>query len=305
MQNIGTSFRNTFTNIKRSGWLSYASILVMTLAFLVTTIFGFLAFVSNLFLLSIEQEPQIYVFFEIGTDEKELNNLKNKWERFEGVEYVNLTTEEQAKEEFYEAQKELNELAAEAVEDRQLPSSLAIRLRSLEDSDEIIKVVEKEEKTNPQINAIRYGTLIVEDIKHVFSFVRYAGITVLALLILVIFLFTLLTVEFRMHSRSEEIEIMQLVGGSLGYIRLPFVLEGAIYGALGAFFSNIIICIALYFLSYQITTSQSDYIQNLFADFPFPEVGTPELLLLFFGIIFIGAFIGAFNSFIAILKYIK
>jgi cell division transport system permease protein len=41
-------------------------------------------------------------------------------------------------------------------------------------------------------------------------------------------------VRLTLFARRQEIEIMQLVGAPLSYIRGPFVLEGTILGTLGA-----------------------------------------------------------------------
>jgi cell division transport system permease protein len=125
------------------------------------------------------------------------------------------------------------------------------------------------------------------------------------MLVLVIILFTLLTVEFRMHSRAEEIEIMQLVGGSLGYIRMPFVIEGGIYGFLGAMISNSMILGLILLIQRQLTTGELEYLQNIFGRLDWPQLGIPELAGIFLIIALIGLVIGAVNSYIAILRYIK
>src|SRR5262249_31485223 len=41
------------------------------------------------------------------------------------------------------------------------------------------------------------------------------------------------TIRLAVYARRDEIEIMKLVGATDGYVRLPFLLEGALQGLIG------------------------------------------------------------------------
>lgn len=299
-------FSNTIKQIRRSGWLAWTSILVMTLAFLVISIFGTIAYTSNLFLKYIENKPHIYVFFQTGVDEADILQIKENWEENENVAYIEYTSEEQAVQEFYDSQKHTNPLAAEAIKDRTLPASLAVRLYSVEDAEEIIEIVNNEKKTNEDVFQIRYSEDTINNIRDVFGWLRLGGIFIMSLLLVVVFLFTLFTVEFRTFNRSEEIGIMQLVGGSLWFIRAPFVLEGTLYGIFGALISNLLIAgfaVVVYYTA--MTSPTMVFLNNLFGQLAWPEASVLNILALFFSTLLIGAILGTITSFIAILRYIK
>lgn len=305
MTNITRALSTTFKQIRRSGWLALASISVMTLAFLITSVFSILAYTSNLFLKSVEQEPQIYAFFEIGTEQDRILDIKEQWESIEGVAYVDYTSEDQAKEEFYAAQRDLNELAAEAVKDRSLPASLAIRLYSLNDADRVNKIILNTQKERTEIKTILYSSEIVNNIREVFLWLRIGGGTIMFILIIVLILFTLLTIEFRMHSRAEEIGIMQLVGGSLFYIRLPFIFEGAIYGMIGAAISSLIMGTMYAVLRYQLKHNDLVYIKELVSRLEWPSLSPLTVTALIVIPLVVGAILGSLNSYVAIRRYIK
>lgn len=305
MNRLNSSLKTTAKQVKRSGWLAYASLSVMTLACLVTSIFGFLAYTAALFLQSVEQEPQIYAVFEIGTPENDIRRVQAEWETYDGVAYINYTSEEQAKQEFYNAQKNINELAANAVQERRLPATLAIRVNSLDYADKISEKITRTKAENASIKSILFSRDIVNNIREVFFWLRLGGGIIMFMLLLVIVLFTLLTVEFRMHSRSEEIEIMQLVGGSLGYIRLPFILEGMFYGAVGAVISNTILGVLIVIIQTQLSSGQLNYLKDLLGRFAWPDLNLGSYLLLFIVITLLASILGGINSFIAIRRYIK
>lgn len=299
-------FQTTTKQIKRSGWLAWTSILVMTLAFIVTSIFASLAYTSNLFLKYIENKPHIYVFFEMNVDEDEIKALQDKWENNANVDYIEYTSEAEAVQEFYDSQKSTNPLAAEAIKDRSLPASLAIRLNSVENADEIIDIVNTEQETNDDIFRVRYSEDTINNIKEVFSWLRIGGAIIMALLLIVVFLFTLFTVEFRTYNRSEEIGIMQLVGGSLWFIRMPFILEGTAYGIIGAFISNLILFAfgaLIYFTA--MTSPTMVFLNNLLGQLDWPSFGILNIAFVFVLMLVAGGILGTITSLIAILRYIK
>ncbi len=305
MEKIVSAFRTSLKQVRRSGWLAWASTAVMALAVLVSTIFGFLAYTAELFLTSVEREPQIYVVLEIGTPESEINSLKNKVEEFNGVEYAEYTSEDKAREDFARSQRQVNELAARAVEERQLPATLAVRLTRLDFANTVNDELDKAKAENPAIKQIIFTREIAENIREVFSWLRLGGGLIIGMLLIVIVLFTLLTVEFRMHSRAEEIEIMQLVGGSLGYIRLPFIIEGAIYGFLGALFSNLIVGGIAIFIFQQWSSGKLNFSKGFVSNLDWPTITVSRLALGFAVVLALGIAVGVINSYVAIRRYIK
>ncbi|MCA9383147.1 permease-like cell division protein FtsX [Candidatus Dojkabacteria bacterium] len=296
----------TWKQIRRSGWLSWASILVMALAFFIAIIFIILAYVSNLFLQSIENEPHIYVFFNTGVSEENVLSLKQEWESLDQIELIEYTSEENALEEFTDSQSRSNPQVAENIRENVLPASLGIRLFSIEDANEIINIVSSEQETNDDIYAVVFSQETIDTIRSLFYWLRIGGGIIMGLLLVVIFSFTLLTVEFRTFNRAEEIGIMQLVGGSLWFIRAPFIFEGAFYGMLGSLISSSII----YILTYVIFVVNRDagavsFVINFFDDLRWPAFHIEHFIVIFVGLVALGSIVGALNSLVAIRRYIR
>jgi cell division transport system permease protein len=99
---------------------------------------------------------------------------------------------------------------------------------------------------------------------------------------------------------------MQLVGGSLWFIRSPFILEGAFYGFVGALFSNSVIFI-FYFIIFVLNKDSAavGFLVNLFGTLSWPDLNLFHYVAFFVGTTLVGGLIGAFNSMIAIRKYIS
>ncbi len=306
MTTLRRAFKNTFKQIRRSGWLAVASVFVMTLAFFISSIFIMIAFTSNLFLKSIENKPHIYVFFKSGTPEEEIIKKRDEWSGLQEVSKVEYTSETQALDEFKNVQERVNPDIAETIRSNVLPPSLGIRLYSISDADTIITKVTQEQEANENIFAIRFSRETIDTISTLFYWLRLGGGIIMGLLLVVIFLFTLLTVEFRTFIRSEEIGIMQLVGGSLWFIRFPFMLEGMVYGIFGSIVSTLgLSALGYYVLVLQRDSNAVVFIYNLLGGLNWPNLDILDYVLGMLLVAVFGAFIGVFNSFIAIRRYIN
>jgi cell division transport system permease protein len=98
-----------------------------------------------------------------------------------------------------------------------------------------------------------------QNVKTVTDILRTAG-SVILLVIGVIVLFIIVnTIRLAVVARSEEIEIMRLVGASDAFIRWPFVFEGAMVGLFGA----AITLVGLYLLADPIGSFMVDFFRVL------------------------------------------
>jgi cell division transport system permease protein len=298
-------FANTSKQVRRSGWLAGGSIIVMTLAFFIGTIFLFLAFSSNLYLQSIENKPHIYIFFYAGSSEETIFKVRDKLNQLPEIYHIEYTNENAALDEFKQVQERKDPQLAQNIRSNVLPPSLGIRLNQITDADKMIDLLNKEKAQNKDILDVRYSKETIDMFKNLFYWLRIGGSIIIGVLLLVIFLFTLLTVEFRTYNRAEEISIMQLVGGSLWFIRAPFILEGAFYGFAGALISNATI-FGLGYLVFGInkTSAEVNYIMSLVADLNWPVLTNLHYLAIFLILLVAGTIIGAFNSLVAIRRYI-
>ena len=93
------------------------------------------------------------------------------------------------------------------------------------------------------------------------SFIRVWGLVIAGLLIFIAVFLISNTIRITIISRSREIQIMRLVGAKNGYIRGPFLLEGAFIGLLGATLPSVLVFI-VYKMVYQ-SVNKSLVGQNL------------------------------------------
>lgn len=97
--------------------------------------------------------------------------------------------------------------------------------------------------TDPAIDKVKSSK---DDTQKILVATRVVKLTTALLTVLLIIASILLisnTVRLSVFSRRREIQVMKLVGATDGFIRLPFVIEGVILGALGAVLAVLLLAV--------------------------------------------------------------
>jgi cell division transport system permease protein len=111
-----------------------------------------------------------------------------------------------------------------------LPASIEVRLK---DAGRIAAVADSLRK-DPAVEDVPLQQDVVDNLLRITRFARYTGVGMVIGLIGVTLFVIVNTIRLAVYSRRQEIEIMKLVGATDWFIRWPFVLEGVLYGLLGA-----------------------------------------------------------------------
>jgi cell division transport system permease protein len=93
----------------------------------------------------------------------------------------------------------------------------------------------------PGIADVRYDRRWLARLNAVIRVVRGVGLLIVTLLALASALTVASVVRLAAAARRDEIEIMQLVGAPVAYIRGPFIAEGLLQGGLGAVLSVVLL----------------------------------------------------------------
>lgn len=333
---FGRILINTKKQISRSGWAGWASISVMTLAFLVACIFGGIAYFSNLWIQYIESRSNLVVFFDVGMDQDIIDQLRAKWIQNPEIKDISYTSEEAAFEEFGDYAQRSQPVQYEALQTNttiqgKLPSSLDIQIYSLDalasvedyletdvdlqNTDLVVVNTDGDETnttyeyaTDPEIPPItlKVDSERLDELREIFTILRFAGIVIITLLFVVIFFFTLMTVEFRLYNQMEEIGVMQLVGGSLAFIRMPYILEGGFYGLVGSLVSTFVLGVVLSSVFiFNINPTLTKFFYDNFYKLPWPNITALGWTAIIGIIALMGFSLGAVSTWLSIRRYIR
>lgn len=218
------------TSMKRTPYQSASAILIMVITFFVMTIFLFMGLLTQGALLYFESKPQISVFYPNEMDVDQILTIKQELERTGKTKEVTYISSKEAVE-IFKARNEGEDIAADTdfINENVLPPSLEIKARSLSDLKQLKEIVEKTENAK-----VVFLEDVVEQLGNWLNGIRTTGLIILSLLALESVLVIWTIIGLRITQRKEEIEILELLGASQGFIKKPFLIEGMIYGFLGA-----------------------------------------------------------------------
>jgi cell division transport system permease protein len=177
----------------------------------------------------VEERVEIRAFIDRNTEMGQAAIIASEIARYPEVLKVDLVTREMALE---RARRELGEFR-DVFESDFLPASLDVKLRPGYRTPATVSNVATRLRQFEAVDDVRFG----EDwITQLYRLRNIAGIVGMGLGIAfatVAIIIIGATIRMAMLSRAKEISIMQLVGATDGYIRRPFLIEGAVKGLAG------------------------------------------------------------------------
>lgn len=247
MSNI--HLKTAFGYIKRAPFQATAAIFVLSLTFFVATLVSILVHSSSQLLLYFETRPQVIAFLKDSATDTQVADLQHKLQSNVKIKDVKYVSKEEALSIYKKATSD-NPLLGQLVSPSIFPASLEFSVTDLSFAQDIINQVKGEGIVDSVgFTAAVGGEANLEDVvsrlKTVTNYVKIGGISFTGILALASFAVLLITITMRMSARREEIEILDLIGATKGFIRSPIMIEAVIYALVGVFVGWIISFIAV------------------------------------------------------------
>jgi cell division transport system permease protein len=205
---------------------------IIAISMLIFSTFTLLAYNLTHFLKNWEDKIEVIAYLKQGTPSSEVEPLLNKTRLFEGVEAVRYVSPYDAMA-FMEMKLGRQKNLLQGIQPAVLPPSFEIQLKKEYRNSTKIREVVTHLKKIPQFEEIQYGQEWVETFSVLVHILRLTQWILGGLLLIAIVFITSNTLQLTISSRREEIEVMQWVGASPAFIRVPFYMEGLLQGLLG------------------------------------------------------------------------
>jgi len=274
----------------------FFSLTIICLSFVIIGVF--LAMSNNLRFKARELTKNLTVVFYLGKDvpASRRDLIEDEIRRSPLVSSVRALSPEEASAKFIEDFPELKDIVLN-LNANPFPASIEASLNNTGILTEKIFQFIAEVKKNPGIEDVEFNRDWAEKIGSLGRLAEAIGFFLGGILVLASFFIISNVIKLNVLARQSEIEILRLVGATNAFIRIPFLLEGAMLGIAGSVLSLFIVFLLIKLFPLYLGTSLGALREI---------VGFRYLTLVqIFGILFGGGSVGLMGSLSSLARFLR
>ncbi len=288
-------------NFRRNGWLSTATVAIMTIALLVFVSLILFGVVTNRAASSIQDKIDISAYFTTNTSEDQILNIKQSLESLPQVQSVEYVSRDEALAIFKQnhasdptISQAINELSTNPLE-----ASLNIKAKNPSQYADIAQYLNASNIAQYLDGPPSYynNQSVIDRLAKIINVVTTGGLVVTLILAIIAGLVVFNTIRLAIYSNREEIGVMRVVGASNSFVRGPYVVEGILCSTIAALISVILVAPALYFAS--------PYLDVFIPGLGIFHYFYTHVFLLFLYVLLFGVVIGIISSLVAVRRYLR
>jgi cell division transport system permease protein len=248
--------QETWLGIRRGGWMNWAAIsTVAVLLFLLGTSLQASWQISH-FINQFGNQVEISAYLDTGVDAL---TLKPVIARLGDVASVEAISKETA---WNTLLKDLGQTEGQNALKQLGGNPLVDELHIKAKSSQVVAALATQVKKLPGVESVQYVAEAVQQLAQLNRGLNWMSLGVTSFLTLAAIAVTTTTIRLIALARSRELEIMQLVGATRSWIYLPFLLQGVVFGTIGALLAWLMIVGCQRFLA-QLLSGQPELLQIL------------------------------------------
>ena len=294
-------------NFFRNGFVSFSSVLVMTITLFIITSIILLGGFFNYSLNQVKNKVDVNVYFITTAEESDILSVKKSLESLPEVSSVEYISRDQALVDFKEKHKgdDLTLQALDELGDNPLGATLNIKAKDPSQYAGIAKYLDDMSSGTLStgglkiVDKVNYtqNKIVIERLTSLVNSVNILGIWFAVIFILVSIIVTFNTIKLTIFMAKDEISVMRLVGASSTYVKGPFVISGLLSGVISALIILIAFAVITFFINH--------YYGLYFVGFNLFNYYITNFLQILGIILGSGIVLGALASYLAVHKYLR
>lgn len=228
----GYFLQRALRNMRQSPVLSLASVGTVAVALALLAFFAIAVLNVQQLTTSWGENLAVVAYLEQVPEEAELNRWIKEIEAYPEVTKVTFVSRKEAFERF---RKRLGADAdlVEGLGPDVLPASLEVSLADEMRSESVLATVVERLRRDNRFEDLQYGQGWLEKLEAFLLLLRVAGSALGGFLVFAALVIVANTIKLTLYARQDELEAMAMVGGTSLFIKLPYLVEGALQGLLG------------------------------------------------------------------------
>ena len=182
---------------------------------------------------SLKDEIKVIVYLRDAASPGEIAQVRSELSRDPAVAAVEFVSREQALAAF-RTQFPSEERLLKGLGDNPFPASLVVQVGPAYRSSEQVGMLVQKLKALAEVDEVLYSQDWIENLAAAVRYLRVLGVGIGIVLAASMVTILANTIKLTLYARREEIEILRLIGATTGFIKMPFMLEGALLGGAGA-----------------------------------------------------------------------
>ena len=290
------SIREGLKGIVRHPLVTIASITTILLMLLLMAAFFIFSANARSIMKKVSQQPPIEVYMRLSSTEEHRTNVRNYLET--NPDYILAYQQMNPEENYNHFRENLGDSASVLDEfdyKTYLPYTYRIQLTNPAHADEVVMRI----GAFPGVKKVVQESKVMHFLAEATKWVNLSTLVAFAVLFIISLFIISNMVRISVYARSTEIFIMKFVGATSGYIRLPYIVEGAVVGLMSA--------LCAWGLAHLAYSKLFDMMMKGVSGSSFYSLVPVNNLTFWVALIclVLGVVIGAVGSGIAVRKYIK
>lgn len=241
MHSLGYGLKQGFKSLFRNRLFTLASIgTIIASLFIFGIFYCILANFQSMFT-EVETSVGVTVFFDEGTTEERILEIKSQLEQQDTVDKVEYTSAEQAWEDYKNRvfPQGDDDILTNLDQDNPLANSasLTVYLTDTADQQQLVDYINQID----DVREVNSSDTVAQSVTSLGHMISYVSMIIIIILVAVAIFLISNTVMIGITVRKDEIAIMKYLGATDFFVRAPFLVEGLLIGLIGSIIPLVIL----------------------------------------------------------------
>ena len=229
-------FRLAVQSILHEKWIYLLSMVTIAASLLFTTVTVLSVYTVDSATKKLPEKFSVMLYLSDMTSQQERDNIISSAQKDRAVEKAVFIPKDQALKELKSTLKD-SAFILEGLGENPLPDSIEIKFKSDAVGPESVQRLTNSMKDIKGVQEIEYGEQFLSAVHSLRTGLKTVGMTIVIIMSIGMLFVCYSTVKILFYRKEREIETYKLLGATKGFIRTPFLIEGAVIGFAGGLLS--------------------------------------------------------------------